>query len=197
MPKTKEYKAMILKHAERLREPEFRMLHAAEQLKSWVMETREQGPALNVKHCAFFPRCRILHDETPLLTREAQGGQDAAVPAVPLEPSMTGITISGLKAGSRASNQRRQRHQQAADEAESEVNFNSLIVQSLMKDHQFDLEEASNIAQAAWRKKATAQRRAAPVPRGQLQQGGPDSDQEACPLDVERGDAIPVRDGVI
>ena len=123
MPKTKKYKAMILKHAERLREPEFRMLHAAEELKSWVMETREQGPALNVKHCAFFCRCRILYDETPLLTREAQGGQDAAVPAAPLEPSMTGITMSGLKAGSRALNQRRQRHQQAADEAESEVNF--------------------------------------------------------------------------
>ena len=181
MLKTKKYTAMVLKHAEKLKEPEYGMSRAAEELKAWVLETRQQQPPLNLKNCSFFPRCRILHDPKPLLRAPHNPASDESVaPAVPLEPAMGRISMSVRKASSNK-NKRKQRHEQAANEAESEVSFMTVMVQFLMQDHGFQLQEANQIAQGAWRKKKSVYKAAPAEPMA-------GSDEEPCPLDVEPQD---------
>ena len=182
MAKTKKYISMILKHAEKLKEPEFGTQKAAEELRAWVLEQWEPQPPLSMKHCSFFPRCLLLHDPKPLLRTQSTCPDETAAPAVPLEPKMGSITMSGVK----ASNKRKQRHHQAEDEAESQVSFMTQIVQFLIGSHGFNVEEANKIAHEAWRKKASGkQRKVAPDAAG--------SDQEPCPLDVQPRDGVVVR----
>ena len=150
IPKTKKYQNMILKFADILEVPDFGMQKAAHELREWVTERREELPALSVKHCAFFPRHPVLHDNLPALP-EAEGADVIAVPAAGLEPRMGLLTIV-----QRASRQRKKQQEAKTQAAEAEVAFKTDTVAFLMKEQGFDLTEASNIANVAWGKKRHA-----------------------------------------
>lgn len=166
VPKTKKYETMILKFADVLSTAEFQMRKAGEELRAWVTESREQMPPLDVRHCAFFPRHPSLHSLQPLLPLQAsdtaEDRNDAPKQTVALEPAMSTVRISTSKAKSsvpKATAKRKREEEARTAQAETEASFKSTMVAFLMKEQDFDLAQASQVASVAWQKKLTTEKK--------------------------------------
>ncbi|CAE7278876.1 unnamed protein product [Symbiodinium sp. CCMP2592] len=153
--KTAKYKAMILRHADMLKDPAFGMPSASQELREWVNETRRELPPLKVTHCCFFARHRSLHDNEPVVLAE-DSSCDMGPQASALEPPVAQVVVCEKKMQGLA-RKRKLREEAKTTLAEAEAAFKSSTVTFLMKHQEFSLSEASKIADVAWRKKKSAE----------------------------------------
>ena len=163
VPKTKKYETMILKFADVLSTAEFQMRKAGQELRAWVTESREQMPPLEVRHCAFFPRHPSLHSTEPLLPLQASDTaedlNDAPKQTVGLEPAMSTLRISKTKFSVPKATRRKREEEARTAQAETEASFKSTMVGFLMKEQDFDLAQASQVASVAWQRKLATEKK--------------------------------------
>ena len=145
---------MILKYADMLASPDFGMPLATKELREWVTATRKEVPELSVKHCAFFPRHPSVHLAQPLVASGSENDApgDSVKEAEGLEVPAAQVVVCERKSQA-VSRKRKLQEDATAKQAESEASFKSSTVMFLMKQQDFNLAEASKIADVAWRKK--------------------------------------------